>query len=213
MKIKKIAVENYKKFCSFKGSDYIASEFALESLLLLIVTFKVKNILELGMGIGSVSDTILKFDQINNINYFGTENNDFCLKVLPQNVEHFKKITLVPELKYIKNKKFDLIIVDGLDESLVDIEKYCAESTILFMEGDRATQTAKILNIFPKSLYVNVITLEKNSPYGHEGGNIHNYKGGGQLFFINPTFQMRKYWFQQKVGTFIKRKIRIISGK
>jgi hypothetical protein len=31
MKIKKLAADNYKIFCSLEGSDYIASEFALKT--------------------------------------------------------------------------------------------------------------------------------------------------------------------------------------
>lgn len=87
--INKIAVENYKNFCFKEGSDYIASEFALETILKLIDKFKPKKILELGMGIGSVSDTILKFKNLNDLNfeYFGTESNEFCLEQLKKNVD------------------------------------------------------------------------------------------------------------------------------
>lgn len=213
MEIKKIVVENYKEFCSFEGSDYIASEFALETILRIIKIFKIKNLLELGMGIGSVSDTVFKFDKENLINYYGTENNDFCLKVLPNNVKNFAKIVLNSELKNIRNKKFDLIIIDGLDKSISTIESYCNDHAIVFVEGDRKNQTTKLLSIFPKSLYVNVITLQKKPSYAHGGGSVNSYVGGGQLIFINPTFRMRIYWIKEKISTFIKIKIRIINRK
>ena len=82
MKRQKIAIENYKRFCNLDGSDFIASEFALKTLLRIVKFFKVKSILEVGLGIGSVSDTILKYVNSRKLSivYNGTENNDFCLK-------------------------------------------------------------------------------------------------------------------------------------
>ncbi|MFH7018009.1 hypothetical protein [Flavobacterium sp. FlaQc-47] len=210
MKIKKLAIDNYKYFCSLEGSDYIASEFALETILKLIKKFNVSNIMEIGLGIGSVSDTILKFSKIENlqINYVGTEKNQFCLNALPQNVQNFNEIQLFSELIEVPNNKFDLIIIDGLDLSLVEIKKYCAPNAILFIEGGREEQTKSILDIFPNYLFVNVITLKKNPPYAHESRSVKSYIGGGQLIFTNPTFKMRLFWAKQKLLTFIKIKIR-----
>jgi spore coat polysaccharide biosynthesis predicted glycosyltransferase SpsG len=210
MKYKETAFNNYKYFCSLEGSDYIASEFALETILKLIKEFKVVNILELGLGIGSVSDTVFKFAKNCNltIEYVGTEKNDFCLKAISKNVEDYKKIHLFPELNKIDNSKFEFIIIDGYDNSFDEIEKYCSKNSILYVEGDRAVQTKKILDIFPKSLYVNVITLKKNPPYAHESRSVDSYIGGGQLIFTNPTVKMKFFWFKEKISTFIKRKLR-----
>lgn len=210
MKYKEIASRNYKHFCSLEGCDYIASEFALETILKLIKEFNVSNVLELGLGIGSISDTVFKFAKSNNltVKYFGTENNDFCLKALPDNVEDYKKIHLFSELNKIENKNFEFIIIDGYDNSFNDIEKYCDKNSILYIEGDRGVQTKKIRDIFPKSLYVNVITLKKNPPYAHESRSVDSYIGGGQLIFTNPTFKMKLFWFKEKSSTFLKRKLR-----
>ncbi|MGX7668106.1 hypothetical protein [Flavobacterium pedocola] len=213
--IKNLAVENYKHFCSLEGSDYIASEFALATILQLISRFKAKKILELGMGIGSVSDTVLKFNKKNNlgIHYSGTEKNEFCLAALKNNVEEYESIFLFSELNQVTNKDFDFVIIDGLDESLKNIKDYCGKHAILFVEGDRKAQTQTILDVFPNSLYVNVITLEKNPSYAHEGRSVNSYKGGGQLIFTNPTLEMKWYWFVEKAATYIKRKIRKINRK
>ncbi|WET01235.1 hypothetical protein [Flavobacterium sp. YJ01] len=210
MNIKKLAVENYKKFCSFDGSDYIASEFALETLLRLVTFFNVKSILEIGLGIGSVSDTILVLDQKESLglDYFGTEKNEFCLNALSKNVIHFNKIKLFSEIKEVPARKFELIIIDGSDDSLEFIKKFTETSTIFFVEGDRKEQTQKIFDIFPNHLYVNVITLKKNPTYAHEGRDLNSYIGGGQLIFVNPTLMMKIYWFKEKASTFMKRKIR-----
>jgi hypothetical protein len=205
-----IALKNYKRFCSLEGSDYIASEFALATILRLIKEFNVSNILELGLGIGSVSDTILKFSKISNqpVKYVGTEKNEFCLKVLPQNVEDYNKIQICSDLNQINKKDFDFIIIDGSDDSLKEIKRYCSTNAILFIEGGRESQTKTILDVFPKCLYVNVITLKKNPFYAHENRSINSYIGGGQLIFANPTFNMKLFWAKEKVLTFVKIKIR-----
>jgi hypothetical protein len=210
-----IAITNYKRFCALEGSDYIASEFALSTILRLIKEFNVLNILEIGLGIGSVSDTILKFSKFSNftIKYVGTEKNEFCLKVLPQNVKDYNKIQICSELNQIKKKDFDLIIIDGLDDSLKEIKKYCSVNAILFIEGGRDAQTKTILNVFPKCLYVNVITLKKNPFYAHEKRSVNSYIGGGQLIFINPSFDMKLFWIKEKLLTFVKIKIRKYRNK
>lgn len=215
MKEKELAIENYKRFCMLEGSDYIASEFALETVLKIIRIFNVNKVLELGLGIGSISDTILKYAKNENkkISYVGTEKNEFCLDALKKNVFHYSQIELFVELNQIKNKKFDLIIIDGYDETLKNIISFCNKNTIVFIEGDRKGQTETIRGIFPKSRHVNVITLNKNKPYSHGFGDTSRYVGGGQLIFIDPKFKMKSFWFQQKVSTFVKNKIRTYRKK
>ena len=207
--------QNYKMFCGFEGSEFIASEFALEVILKLIEKYNITNVLELGLGIGSISDTVLKYskNKSRKINYVGTEKNEFCLEALKKNVENYNEIELFSELNLIKNKKFQLIIVDGYDDTLKEIVKFCDKNTIIFIEGDRKGQTNTILEIFPKHKYVNVISLNKNKPYGHGECKPTNYVGGGQLIFINPTLKMRLHWFKEKVTTYIKMKIRIFKSK
>jgi hypothetical protein len=211
MNNKELAVQNYKIFCSHEGSQYIASEFALEIILNLIQKFNVKSILELGLGIGSISDTVLQYADSNSheINYVGTEKNDFCLAALPKNVTNFNRIGLYAELSEIANQSFDLIIIDGSDAALHDIVAYCKPHTIIFIEGDRLGQTQTILELFPNHKYVDIITLSRHKPYAHiDKKQVNAYVGGGKLIFINPTFAMNLYWFQQKIATFIKRKRR-----
>jgi spore coat polysaccharide biosynthesis predicted glycosyltransferase SpsG len=210
MKNKDLVIKNYKRFCELEGSEYIASEFALETILKIIRIFNVQTILELGLGIGSISDTVLQYSKKENkkISYIGTERNEFCLEVLKKNVIGYDQIELYAALNQIKNKKFDLIIIDGYDDTLMGIVDFCKKNTIVFIEGDRKGQTATIRQIFPNNKYVNVITLNKNKPYSHGDGGASRYVGGGQLIFTDPTFKMKLFWFQQKAATFIKNKAR-----
>jgi hypothetical protein len=211
MKNKDLAVQNYKTFCSHEGSQYIASEFALEIILNLIQKFNVKSILELGLGIGSISDTVLQFSTINSheIQYVGTEKDEFCLAALQKNVTDFNRIGLYPELSAIDQQTFDLIIIDGSDAALNDIVAHCKPHTIIFVEGDRSGQTQTVLELFPNHKYVDLITLNRHKPYAHiDKTHTNSYVGGGKLIFIKPTFAMYLFWFQQKLATFIKRKLR-----
>ncbi|MFZ4436028.1 MAG: hypothetical protein ACOYOR_05930 [Flavobacterium psychrophilum] len=211
MKNKDLAVQNYKTFCSHEGSQYIASEFALEIILNLIQKFNVKSILELGLGIGSISDTVLQFSTINSheIQYVGTEKDEFCLAALQKNVTDSNRIGLYPELSAIDQQTFDLIIIDGSDAALNDIVAHCKPHTIIFVEGDRSGQTQTVLELFPNHKYVDLITLNRHKPYAHiDKTHANSYVGGGKLIFIKPTFAMYLFWFQQKLATFIKRKLR-----
>ncbi|PKP29362.1 MAG: hypothetical protein CVU01_00310 [Bacteroidetes bacterium HGW-Bacteroidetes-18] len=210
MKNKDLAILNYERFCKIEGNEYIASEFALETILNIVKRFNVTSILELGLGIGSISDTVLKYAkrESKKISYVGTEKNEFCLNALKSNVIDYNQIELYSELNQIKNKKFDLIIIDGYDDSLKEVVDFCDKNAIIFIEGDRKGQTEAVLQIFPKSNYVNVVTLNKNKPYAHGYSPQTHYIGGGQLIYINPTVKMKLFWFLQKVDTFIKNKIR-----
>lgn len=210
MKYKDVSIQNYKMFCGFEGSEYIASEFALETILKIISKYKVKNILELGLGIGSISDTVLKYSKNENkiISYTGTESNTFCLDALKNNVQDFDKLKLYPALDLVANNKFDMIIIDGYDETLTKVVSFCKKNAIIFIEGDRKGQTKMIQQIFPKSKHVNIVTLNKNKEYAHGYCSTSSYVGGGQLIFINPTLGMKFFWFQQKIRTFIINRIR-----
>jgi hypothetical protein len=215
MNDKELVLKNYKRFCELEGNEYIASEFALETIIKIIKKINVKSILELGLGIGSISDTVLKYSNNHNkkISYFGTEKNEFCLNVLKTYVEDFKKINVFPELNLISGNTFDLIIIDGYDATLKQIVSYCKKNTMIYIEGDRSGQRDSILKTFPKCKYVNIITMSKKKPYAHGYSETTHFIGGGQLIFIDPTGFMSLFWLQQKISTFIKYRIREYISK
>ena len=75
MNYNKTAIDVYRKFSSFEGNQHIASEFALKCVLKLVVDFKIKRILEIGLGIGCIVDSVLEFSkEYGEIDYYGTEN-------------------------------------------------------------------------------------------------------------------------------------------
>lgn len=209
MKIDKLVEENYYKFCQLEGNNYIASEFALLTILKLIKKFQVRSVLEIGLGIGSISDTVLKMakDSSRTLRYAGTETNEFCKKALKSNVDFYSDIEMFEYISNIDtNNNFDLIIIDGQDKTLENIISLCSDRAIIFIEGDRSPQAEKILSYFPGAKHVQVITLKKNRIYSP--GNPNFYVGGGRVIFINPNIKMSIYCFKEKVATYLKRHLR-----
>lgn len=209
MKIDKIVEKNYFKFCNLEGNNYIASEFALLTIARIIRKFRVQSILEVGLGIGSIADTVLKMSKDSNINlrYAGTEANEFCKEALKSNVDFYSEIESFENISDIDtSNKFDLIIIDGQDDTLDKIISLCSDKAIIFIEGDRSPQAERILSYFQGAQYAQVITLQKNRIYSP--GNPNFYVGGGRVIFINPDLEMRIYCLKEKIATYLKRHLR-----
>lgn len=204
------ANEFYKKFSMAEGNQHIASLFALKKILDILKLNKPKNILEIGLGIGSVSFTILEYCKRNEIeiNYFGTEANEFCLKQLPLNLgNHIEKIILHNSIDEINEElKFDLIIIDGADESLEKIKNQTAVNCCIFIEGDRTFQVEKIKKWFPNYLCVHTISNYKDPEYGPFSSL--NWSGGGKLIFINPTLKQKMHYISERIKTAYRYRIR-----
>lgn len=209
MNYKKIAEDNYKRFSTIEGNQYIATEYALKTILRLIEDFKVSSVLELGLGIGSISDTIFKYADANktNIFYTGTEANEFCLEALPKNVPHYDKIHLYSDLSEVKrDRKYGLIIVDGSDEALNSIVDFATSNTAVFVEGWRGSQLNMIKEKFPNSSRVEIISYYKNPLCGPFDSTV--WAGGGQLIFLDPSPSQKFYTLKEKIMTNLKYKLR-----
>jgi hypothetical protein len=209
MKSDTIAEKVYYKFSYFEGNQHIASEYALKAILKLIEDFKVNKILEVGLGIGAICDTVLEWSKINDkrVTYVGTENNDFCLNALKKNVDDYVKLNIISDLSEIKNgETFDLIIIDGSDDSLFQVKSMCHKNTIIFIEGGRELQVDMIKKLFPKMLFAEMISDYKFPEYGPFPSDA--WCGGGKLLFPYPNFKNRTYHLKEKMATFIKRKKR-----
>jgi 16S rRNA A1518/A1519 N6-dimethyltransferase RsmA/KsgA/DIM1 with predicted DNA glycosylase/AP lyase activity len=63
--------KSYVKFCSADGNHHIASEFAILKLHELIDNFRIKSVLEVGLGIGAITGGLLSANK--HLRYSGTE--------------------------------------------------------------------------------------------------------------------------------------------
>jgi len=214
MRVKNNAIQTYKYFSGLEGNQHIASEFALKKIIKIIERYKIKNVLELGLGIGSISYCILDFlKEVNTeINYIGTESNEFCLEVLPKYLkDHFHKIKIFDDLNNVISKgKFDLVIIDGKDENLMKIKNMISNRGIIVIEGDRMPQLELVKNNFPNSLFTRLISNYKSPEYGPFSSS--DWCGGIQLIFINPNFYQKVNFIYYKVTTSIKYRLRTISN-
>ncbi|MCH4551232.1 hypothetical protein [Aestuariibaculum lutulentum] len=204
--LKQSAVETYLEFSSFEGSQHIASQFAIYKTLQIIRKNKVMNILEIGLGIGTLPSAVLNYFG-SDINYSGTEDNEFCLKSLKEHLKS-KKIEIFKNLDDVNlEKKYDLLIIDGKEPNLKKIANSLSQNAVIIIEGDRMNQYQEILHMFSKSLFVHMTSNKKNHPKGVFDEN--NWQGGVKVFFINPTIKQKIYWFKEKLNTkfnYLKRK-------
>lgn len=207
------AIQTYKYFSALDGNQHIASEFALKKVIDVVKNHKVGTILELGLGIGSISYSVLEYSKnvSKNINYTGTESNAFCLSVLPKYLkEHFGKIQIFGSLNEVPDEeKMDLVIVDGKEENLTKIKKLLSKRGIVIIEGDRMPQLELIRNSFPNSLYVRLISNYKNPDYGPFVTK--DWCGGIQLIFVNPNFKQKINYIYYKILTAIRYRLRLIN--
>lgn len=176
----------YKIFCKAEGNQHIASEFAILKLQELIEKFKVKNILEVGLGIGAIAGSLLAANR--HLIYTGTENNEFCLKSLKQNLgKEYNRLKIHSGIAEVGIKgSYDLIIIDGKDYDLQRIRTLISRNGIITIEGDRLEQHDEVLKIFPHHLYVHCISSKKNKEYSPFP--IDHWEGGVKIIFIDPFF-------------------------
>ena len=205
MKANHLVKTIFKKFSNVEGNQHIANEYALKCILQLIKDFKVRSVLEVGIGIGCIADVILEYST--KINYTATEANEFCLNAIQENVSQIQRVTLYEDLSKVpEGQTFDFIIIDGSDSNLSRVKNMCKSTSIIFIEGDRALQISDLKKIFPQILQAEMISDYKNpsySPFQHE-----HWCGGGQLLFPSPSLKMKFYYFKVKVFTYLKRKKR-----
>lgn len=203
MNLANIAKNNYLKFSSFEGSQHIASEFAIFRLLEITRKFKISSVLEVGLGIGSISDTILTNTIKEKMIYVGTESNLFCLESLKKNLNKnaYDSLIIVPSIdKVIElRKQFDLVIIDGSYDSILSLANQLGPNAIIAIEGDRLTQVNDLKAIFPNAKFVHSISLKKNDTNGV--GLSGHWQGGIKLLFLNPNNYQLVYWLSEKIKT------------
>ena len=209
----KAGIDTYKYFSTLEGNQNIATEFALKIITKFVKSYRPKNILELGLGIGSISYAILHYCNATNqkINYVGTEANEFCLEVLPKYLkEYYSQVTIFKTLDNVSNtEKFDFVIIDGKDESLSKVKDIISKHGIIIIEGDRIPQLSLIRSIFPNSFYTRVLSNYKNPSYGPFSATT--LCGGLQLIFINPSLKQLLDYSFYKIQTAIRYRIRALN--
>ncbi len=140
----------YKFFSNRPGSEYIASAYAIQGLMVLLDRYRPKSVLEIGAGIGTLSFAAMHMlDECRKDTkgpfawkYFAVESDRFCLEELKKNLEPWEsRFTIVDHLEESSElvKDFEFIILDGGKKDGKFFEKIPLRAT-LFIEGDRRPQ-------------------------------------------------------------------------
>lgn len=206
MIIKKIAKEKYLEYSKYEGSQHIAKEHSIYRIIEVLNKNSANSVLEVGLGIGTIYSSVHEFNS--KIKYFGTENNDFCLNELKKNLNSsYEYLNIYPSVKLLPEaEKFDVVVIDGKDETLNNVKRHLKKHSVIIIEGDRSDQEKSMLELFPNSKRVHIITLKRNSRDGYYSSK--NYQGGVKIIFVNPSLKQLIYWMKHKVLTNLKYKIR-----
>ena len=206
MTIGSIAKQKYIEYSKYEGSQHIAKEHSIYRIIEVINKNSAICVLEVGLGIGTIYSAVYKFNP--KIIYYGTENNEFCLNSLKKNLKKsYESLNLYDSVQTLpENVKFDIVIIDGKDASLNAVKVHLKKHGTIVIEGDRSDQEKSMLELFPNSKSVHIITLKKNNPDGFF--NLDHYQGGVKVIFVNPTIKQSIYWFKNRVLTSFKYKIR-----
>lgn len=201
----------FKIFGKKEGCQHIATRFALKGIEEIIKNKNIKTVFEFGIGIGTIPYLIGSLN--NKITYYGTEDNEFCLNAIKENLPlkelniEFNLLNKYDEFK--ENFQFDLIIIDGKFEDIEFLKRIAHKNTIIFIEGDRAEQQELVKKAFPFSLKNRIVCItknQKNSPFYNEENN--NFEGGYTVFRLNTNFINKMSWYKTKLVTSIKYRFR-----
>ena len=205
----------YKKvfllFSKKEGCQHIAQEFALKGIEKIVNNKCVNSIFEFGIGIGTIPYLLNSLNK--KLDYFGTEENEFCINAFQENLKDIDSKFNFNHIKsfsnYNEDFKFDFIIIDGSFDNEIFLRKIVKLNTIILVEGDRKLQREFLTRIFPNALVSHNISIcknEKDSPFYSEKNN--SFIGGYTLFRLYPSIMNKMEWFSEKVFTFFKYKIR-----
>ena len=100
----------HAKYSAMEGSAQIALIYSLEQLDALLKLYRPTHILELGGGIGTISELLLlKSDAKIEV----VENNDFCIEKMVKNLSHLREYELIVDYKFLSSgSQADMLIID-----------------------------------------------------------------------------------------------------
>lgn len=181
----------FDKFSSLVGSEHIANIGAMQIIYDILEKDSIKNVLELGGGIGTFSYLCLKeFDVAVDI----YENNNFCIESLNNNLVEFQgRFSIIRDydnFSSLPHKNYDLIICDGGPYNLIgSIIKNIDNVQVIFFEGRRLKLQLLFARAIRKKYYFKWTPLyyknTKKCGYIFRCYKIDNKFKGSVIYYIN----------------------------
>ena len=138
----------HSKFCDSPGSEYIASEEAIDGLIRLLTRLRPTRILEIGSGIGTLSFAIIATMEVvrpAEYQFVMVETDDYCRSRLAANLGDLSnRATLLRSAGESSLREFDMMVIDGWDRSDDEYLRMLAARGVVFLEGDREPQRCAI---------------------------------------------------------------------
>jgi hypothetical protein len=177
-----IAQQNFNHFKQLEGSKHIATFSSQLNLLEVILKFDIKNALDWGAGIGTITKLLILSKDCDVTAY---ESNAWCRDQFKKNLELNERIEL--SNKFPLDPKYDLIVIDD-DISRKQIRQLLKEgkTKVIFIEGWRNktvghVSLALLLNRFPAQFKRCASRLEEFDLYSKKGTRIEK---SGSYFIV-----------------------------
>lgn len=131
---KTIAEEIFLRYSTKSGSEQCASLFSIKSLEFLIIKNSFYNILELGGGLGTLTELML---QVSESDLITVENNSFCINEIEKNLSNQRPYKLLIDYEQIERFDFELLVIDVNNGifNVSDLVKRSTNCRVIFIEG------------------------------------------------------------------------------
>jgi hypothetical protein len=131
---KTIAEEIFLRYSIKSGAEQCASLFSIKSLEFLIIKNSFYNILELGGGLGTLTELMLR---VSESDLTTVENNPFCINEIEKNLYNQRPYKLLRDYSQINRFDFELLVID-VNNGIFNISELVKRSTncrAIFIEG------------------------------------------------------------------------------
>ncbi len=189
----------HTKYTKKIGSEQIATKLALREILNYVEITRPDSILEIGSGIGTITNLLIK--ALPDSDIFCYELNSFCLKQLKKNVNSHNIIILnkLTQLQKIDHH-IDFIIIDEIIDKRTTFEliKQTRPKSV-FIEGHRRRQRLHVMLAYRQIGESFSFRNIRRSQDSHKGGCfIHlmhnsNHKELISLLYIRITIVFSKF--------------------
>ncbi len=136
-----------RKFAAQSGSDQIALLVSLRTLLELLNHRSPVEILELGAGIGTISEMLL---EKSSAKITCVENNDFCIGVIKKNLRELRNFTLLTDYSGLDaGHSAEFMIID-VNIGIYSVKKLVSNSrnlNLVFIEGHHLLHRLEISKV------------------------------------------------------------------